>query len=718
MKLRQVFLPVFLLLILGTVLSLGAIGKGDAQDSPQRMALSFILTGMMNEQGGIYTQYRALPSSEEGAAAGHEVLLQNNSLLMLYAARTGDRQLFDQQVAVIKDYFLEERLGLLHWKLDVEMQPSESSWGTYSNSPGDSLRVVKALLLADEYWGDEAYKELASEIGEGLKGYNIASDKTLRYYASWTPELEPAGYGDRVVLAQLDLGAMARLAQEDRAWEEPLAVNLEVALSGITDKGLYYQDYLPKQQKYETGDGSMIEMAKIAYCLAVYGQNQSDPAASDAAQNFLSFVKGEYRARGKIFGRYDPETGAPLVTWENIAVYAMIAQVALELEDSSFGETIISEEFLPYQQLHPRSPVQGAFTTGFDDAYALETLEALLALSTLGYSPVGPERHAWEPIRAVWYLSFEREGYLRRSVENDLRQIQSRLCPNYIGLFAITYQDGKTSSDPHRDPERTASDEALRHVISQIHRLGMGVILLTPLFPDDGSWEGAIKPEDVGAWFEHWREILLHYAELAEETGVEILLLGSELVTLRDQTDEWNGLIDAIRDRYHGKLSYSVNYWFDRGGYHQVLEMDQWKHMDYIGVTGYFELTDRTDPTIEELEAAWHNDHNGQDVLADLEELSNRYGKTVIFWEIGYFSKDGTNIYPWNYPRPGDPRPGEVNEGEQADCWEAFLNVFSGIEWFKGYGVYAEHVGLPPNPVGYNVLEKPAGNVLRRNCSR
>jgi len=699
------------LIVVSLLLGLGLMPfSAVASVSPQHLALSFILTGMMNEEGGIYTQYRALPSSEEGAAAGHDVLLQNNSLLMLYAARTGDQQLLDQQVEVIKDYFLEERLGLLHWKLDVEMQPSESSWGTYSNSPGDSLRVAEVLLLAYEYWEDETYEELALKIGEGLKKYNIAPDKTLRYYASWTPALESAGYGDRVVLAQLDLGAMARLAQEDRDWEELITTNLGIALSGMTDRGLYYQDYLPEQQKYETGNGSMIEMARVAYHLAVYGRSLGDPAASDAAQNFLSFVKGEYRARGKIFGRYDPETGAPLVTWENIAVYAMIAQVALELEDSSFGETIISEELLPYQQLHPRSPVQGAFTTGFDDAYASETLEALLALVTRGGPAAVTEQ---EPIHAVWYLGWQKESYLQPSVVDDLRQIQSRLCPNYIGLFAIIYQDGKTSSDPHRDPERTASDEALRYVISQIHRLGMGVILLTPLLPDDRTWEGAIMPEDVGAWFEHWREILLHYAELAEETGVEILLLGSELVTLRDQTDEWNSLIDAIRDRYHGKLSYSVNYWFDRDGYQQVLEMDQWKHMDYIGVTGYFELTDKNDPSVEELEAAWHNDRNGQDVLADLEELSNRYGKTVIFWEIGYFSKDGTNIYPWNYPRPG-----EVNEGEQADCWAAFLNAFQGIEWFKGYGVYAEQVGLPPNPVGYNVLEKPAGNVLRRNCSR
>jgi len=708
MKRGKALLLILLLLALGLTLNLKPLTKVEAQVPPQSLALSFILTAMINEQGGIYTQYQNFPSPGEGVAAGHEVLLQNNSLLMLYAARTGDQQLFDRQVEVIKDYFLEERLGLLHWKLDVKMQPSESSWGTYSNSPGDSLRVVEALLLADEHWGDEVYKELASAIGEGLKRYNIASDKTLRYFASWTPALEPAGYGDRVILAQLDFGAMARLAQQDRSWEGILATNLEIALSGMTDGGLFYQGYLPEQQSYEKGDGSMIQMAQIAYHLAVYGRSFSDPAARGAAQEFLEFVKGEYTAKGKILGRYDPETGAPLTTWENIAVYALIAQVALELEDSSFAEEIIAESLLPLQQLDPQSPVYGAFTVRFDDAYALDTLEALLALAARGGPAAVTEE---EPIHAVWYLGWQRESYLQPSVVDDLRQIQVKLCPNYIGLFAITYQDKKASSDPHRDPERTASDEALRQVISQIHRMGMGVILLTPLFPDDGTWEGAIQPEDVGAWFDHWREILLHYAELAEETGVEILLLGSELVTLRNRSDEWNRLIVAVRGRYHGKLSYSVNFWAEREEYQQILEMSQWKHLNYIGVTGYFELTDKTDPSIKELEAAWRNDRHGQDILADLQNLSDKYGKPIVFWEIGYQSKDGTNIYPWNYPRPG-----EVDEGEQADAWAAFLNAFRDIEWSKGYGVYAEHVGLPPNPVGYNVIGKLAEEVLGRAC--
>jgi len=306
-------------IIILLLLAIGALVPSTAllaQSSPQDLALQFILSAMMNEQGGVYTQYQNLPASGEELIGGHSILLQNNSLLMLYAAFQSNRQLFDQQVKVLEECFLEKRTGMLHWRLDAQMQSLESSWGTYSNNPGDSLRVVESLLLGYDVWGDESYKELALKIGEGIRKYNIASDNTLRYYASWTSENEPAEYGDKVVLSQLNLRAMTGLAWLTRSWEDPLFVNLLVALSGATEHGLFYQCYFPKEKRHEKGDGSMIQMAQTAYHLAVYGHIIGDVAALEAAQNFLAFAKEEYDTRGKIFGRYDADTGTPLVDWE------------------------------------------------------------------------------------------------------------------------------------------------------------------------------------------------------------------------------------------------------------------------------------------------------------------------------------------------------------------------------------------------------------------
>ncbi len=45
-------------------------------------------------------------------------------------------------------------------------------------------------------------------------------------------------------------------------------------------------------------------------------------------------------------------------------------------------------------------------------------------------------------------------------------------------------------------------------------------------------------------------------------------------------------------------------------------------------------------------------------------------------------------------------------------------NVFDNISWFKGYGIYAEHVDLSKSPKMYNVLGKRAEEILGRNCHR
>ncbi|MBI3460721.1 hypothetical protein HY009_07315 [Candidatus Acetothermia bacterium] len=57
--------------------------------------------------------------------------------------------------------------------------------------------------------------------------------------------------------------------------------------------------------------------------------------------------------------------------------------------------------------------------------------------------------------QGVWYTSADRLGYLGPTVPQDLQQIKTRLCPDYIQLTVYVYQATKNSSDPHIDPART-----------------------------------------------------------------------------------------------------------------------------------------------------------------------------------------------------------------------------------------------------------------------
>ncbi len=323
-----------------------------------------------------------------------------------------------------------------------------------------------------------------------------------------------------------------------------------------------------------------------------------------------------------------------------------------------------------------------------------------------------PSRCDYKPIHGVWYIGWDRASYASGTVDRDLNRIKYGLCANYISIQANVYQDDKYSSDPYIG-DRTVDDETLSNVVNKVHELGMKVVLLTPLLPDDGTWEGEIQPRDLGTWFDHWERIQVHYAKFAEEHEVEVLLLGSELPTLRGEPDRWEDIIEKVRKYYSGEISFSVNFWTTRSEFREVLNMAQWKDLDYIGVTGYFELTPSDNPSINRLEHAWTSDLHGQNVIKDLKRIRDKFDKPVVFWEIGYQSKNGTNTYPWNYLKEG-----KKDEGEQKDSWIGFLQAIRGKEWIHGFSAFAEQVGLPDRPGyhGYNMLGKETETVFCNIC--
>ncbi|MFP4588633.1 MAG: glycoside hydrolase family 113 [Candidatus Acetothermia bacterium] len=342
----------------------------------------------------------------------------------------------------------------------------------------------------------------------------------------------------------------------------------------------------------------------------------------------------------------------------------------------------------------------------------------IFAISGLGSSATEAfnysQRCAFKQVHGVWYIGWDRNSYADLGlVDRDLGRIKNGLCANYVGLTASVYQSNKYSSDPHRD-DRTVEDQTLSRVVERAHNLGLAVVLLTPLRPDDGTWEGEIEPENMAQWFDHWEEIIVHYAQLSEKHGVEVLLLGSELPTLRGEPERWNRIIEEVRRHYSGKLSFSVNFWYNREQFEEILNMTQWASLDYIGITGYFELTASKNPSVNRLRRAWSSDAHNQNVLEDLRTLRDKYDKPVVFWEIGYQSKDGTNIRPWDYLAHD-----RKDEEEQRDSWIAFLQVIQGRDWIDGFVIFAEQVGLPedkPGYHGYNVLGKKAQTTFCNVC--
>ena len=171
---------------------------------------------------------------------------------------------------------------------------------------------------------------------------------------------------------------------------------------------------------------------------------------------------------------------------------------------------------------------------------------------------------------------------------------------------------------------------------------------------------------------------------------------------------EWRKIIAEIRAVYGGKLTYAAN-WFE-----EFEEVTFWDELDYIGIQGYFPLSEEPDPSLEALVRGW------QPFLKRIEALHERYGKPVLFTELGYRSAAGAAAKPWEWPSRGEQV--EADPELQARCYEAFFRVFwdrpwlAGVYWWKWHPNHPRAGGLKNGD--FTPQNKPAQRVVAERYGR
>ena len=133
--------------------------------------------------------------------------------------------------------------------------------------------------------------------------------------------------------------------------------------------------------------------------------------------------------------------------------------------------------------------------------------------------------------------------------------------------------------------------------------------------------------------------------------------------------------------------------------------LNWWDQVDFIGIDAYYSLTDKNDPSLDELKAAW------APRVASLQALSETWGKPILITELGYPSLDGANREPWN---------GQVSDvvdlQEQADLYQALFESFYNQTWFAGIFWFTwETDPLQGGPCDTHATphDKPAEAILR-----
>lgn len=248
---------------------------------------------------------------------------------------------------------------------------------------------------------------------------------------------------------------------------------------------------------------------------------------------------------------------------------------------------------------------------------------------------------------------------------------------NWVCLAFSVKQQTFSSTEILFDYRRDVTDLDLIRTIQRFHERGIRVCLKPMIDTKDGIWRALInfpdrtmREEDTywSAWFESYQAYLLHYAELAEYTGCEMLCLGCEMLGTERKESYWRAVIAAVRAIYHGKLTYNTN--------HGKEEVAQWYDaIDYVGTSAYYPVENAPGASVAEMRTVWES------IAEQLEQVSKRIGKPILFMEIGCRSAHGCAQMPWDFMHLELPH----DEEEQANFFESSLQVFSERAWFAGY---------------------------------
>jgi hypothetical protein len=272
-------------------------------------------------------------------------------------------------------------------------------------------------------------------------------------------------------------------------------------------------------------------------------------------------------------------------------------------------------------------------------------------------------------------------------------------------LFVPSSSMENASSDVvYIDMRHTMSVQNLSRLIAHAKADHLRVILMPIVLLDkpksDNDWRGTIHPDDWDDWFSSYDDMILFYADIAEKSGVDVLVVGSELVSAEPFVDEWQGLIRKVRNVYHGHLTYSSNW------DHYVM-VQFWDQLDMVGMNSYWKLGPDDDPSVsvEEIERRWTR------IQKDLFEWQKTVRKPILLTEAGWCSLANASYEPWDYTRVDLSLDLEL----QRRLYEGFFASWWGKPQCAGFLLWEWTPESPggPEDKGYTPRGKPAAEVMK-----
>ena len=248
------------------------------------------------------------------------------------------------------------------------------------------------------------------------------------------------------------------------------------------------------------------------------------------------------------------------------------------------------------------------------------------------------------------------------------------------------------------------SKEGVKQYIGKFHENNIQVMLKPQIWVWQGEYTGKLQMHTEEEWeiFEDtYRNFILGFARVAQESQVEIFCIGTELEQfIVHRPEYWNSLISEIKEVYSGKLTYAANW-------DEYKRVHFWKQLDYIGIDAYFPISEKETPTVEEARKGWKR------WKGEMISISKEVNKKIIFTEFGYRSMNYAGNEPWE----SDHTLTSINLEAQSNLTIALFEEVWKEDWFAGgylwkwFIDYKEVGGIEDNQ--FTPQNKPVENIVR-----
>lgn len=307
-----------------------------------RNQLDQFVSQFMMPQGLVVTNL--LTTAQTDLASGEDLLSESVGLLLLYYLETNQQSAFDNQFTLAATV-LQKSNNLFQWRTR-ENQPQTV------NASVDDLRIMKALLMAEDQWGDSKYRDEAKKISKALLDYCTQDGWLMEQDSEESLQAKAFYY---------DFKAMYLAQSLDASWATIIKNGLKLTFKDRDQGRLNFSKISGNPAYYPTTENLLIywHLTEVGY-----------------KDSGLNLYLREQMATG-LYGDYG-EDGLPLENLESPSIYSLAALVAKQTDDQILYELACKR--MAQMQVSEDHRYKGGFVDVNDEeAYSFDQLLGLLA---------------------------------------------------------------------------------------------------------------------------------------------------------------------------------------------------------------------------------------------------------------------------------------------------------------------------------------------------